>query len=917
MKPSIDTLSQLCPEADQSLVRQHLDQLDASYFEQFPPKDVAAHIRALAGLSSERPVDVIIQRTAEHEAECTVLGFDYPFAFSVITGVLASMGLSINSGEVFTYRRAASASAGVGARPARRMGSWHQRRRASTTLDTPTKRRRIIDYFRVTLPDDAQDDRWRQTLDSRLTEAITLLARREEEAADRAKKMVNEWVTRHLERTPTASEAALDPVRISFEQTDDQRNCMTIRAQDTPAFLYTLSTAMSLQNLSIERVRIRTAGRVIEDEIHFVGKRGEPITDQATLDRVRFTVLLTKQFSYFLDRAPDPFAALSRFEQLVEDILEKPEAGHWLEALAAPQAMRKLARLLGASDFLWEDFIRTQYESMLPMFEDPDTPDLGPQSKEDLARALDEALDGAVGLAEQSDRLNRFKDRQAFLIDLDHILNPSSEFEAFSRRLTDLAELLVGKATQCVYDDLARSYGEPREDDGAPATLAVFGLGKLGGVALGYASDIEVLFVYSNTGKTSGGKRGSISNTEFCTQLVQDFRHFVKAKREGIFEVDLRLRPYGKDGPMASSLGQFEQYYAAQGQAHDVERMALVRLRCIGGDKSLGQRIEAIRDRIVYEQTTIDPSAIWEMRGKQYDQKVSAREINAKYSPGALVDLEYTVQLLQVMYGSHVPSLRTPLIHTALEALQSAGVIDRREADQLVTTYRWMRHIINGLRMLRGSAKDLQLPPLDSQELTHLARRVGYHQIGTLSASWQLLTDAAFHGATVRTFVEKHFARSYLPAPETGNLADLALSGKLKPESRRAILRDRGFGDAQAADETLTNLCRQVADHYALARTLVRMHDLWRQREAADESLRQFGRLVAAADEPDAPVALLDANCRLLEVIAAALATGGTLCDRLVAHPDGMRALQDSPVLEESAAPEEIAPRLLELLSES
>lgn len=89
----------------------------------------------------------------------------------------------------------------------------------------------------------------------------------------------------------------------------------------------------------------------------------------------------------------------------------------------------------------------------------------------------------------------------------------------------------------------------------------MFGLGKLGGVALGYASDIELLFVYSANGDTTGGEQRTITNDEFFEQLARESSRFIKTKREGISQVDLRLRPYGNEGPLASSLRQFRGYY--------------------------------------------------------------------------------------------------------------------------------------------------------------------------------------------------------------------------------------------------------------------------------------------------------------------------------------------------------------------
>jgi glutamate-ammonia-ligase adenylyltransferase len=294
------------------------------------------------------------------------------------------------------------------------------------------------------------------------------------------------------------------------------------------------------------------------------------------------------------------------------------------------------------------------------------------------------------------------------------------------------------------------------------------GLGKLGGVALGYASDIELLFVYSDSGSTAGpegstagpeestagpeestagpegsasGPEGSTSgperldNSEFFDKLVREVLQLVHAKREGIFHIDLRLRPYGAAGPLGCSLESFCTYYASGGPAHSYERLSLVRLRAVGGDRSLGSQVERLRDEMVYSAQSIDLAELRALRARQVEEKTRIEPVpaspaaalsaipgaapgpvraNAKFSPGALVDLEYAVQILQVTHGAIEKRLRTPRIHEALDALASIGLVEHSEASELVAAYHFFRHLINGLRMLRGSAQDLFLPAPDS-----------------------------------------------------------------------------------------------------------------------------------------------------------------------------------------------------------
>jgi [glutamine synthetase] adenylyltransferase / [glutamine synthetase]-adenylyl-L-tyrosine phosphorylase len=791
MPADVQSIATQCAGLDAEMVGRFLERFDPDYLARFEPDQVAEHVRGLSQLSADQPVRVLLNDEGEGWASCAVLAFDHAFEFSLITGVLAGMGFRIESGDVFTLPPAegaalGSASASQGGRPVHR-SLWRRRfaqsaaRRASRLsappLRDPVKQAVILDYFRGQRDGDEPFDAWADRLRARMGEVIGLLDRGDEASVQQAKRRVNEMVTERLARLEMDRSPVMQPIELAIDQVaagPRQRTRLKIIGQDTPAFLYSLATALSLHGLSIERVRIHSEGTRAEDELHVVDAHGRPITDETALERIRLSVLLTKQFTYFLDNAPDPFTALTRFEQLTEWVSDLPQptsegeasARHeWLDALADPAAMQELAKLLGASDFLWEDFIRQQYETLLPIFSPQVEGRRFCDPMETLPLRLEQELESAVGLAEQQDRLNRFKDREIYRIDLDHILTPGSDFRELSERLVALAENLIAVATRLVYDDLVRSYGHPTLEDGQPCPYAVFGLGKLGGVALGYASDIELLYVYAGVGRTSGGKRGRMANPEFYGRLVQETTQSIKARHEGIFQVDLRLRPYGKDGPLACSLDQFRTYYGPHGRAHAFEKMALVRLRWLAGDPPLGFSVERLRDQFIYDQPgAIDLDALWEILAKQRHEKNRPGVLNAKYSPGALTDLEGTVQLLQVTHAGQAPQLRTPRVREALEGLCRARVIAARPFADLYGAYKFLRRLINALRMLRGNAQDLALPAAGSDELTHLARRMGYTGQTDRTPAEKLIDAFNTHTASVRAFIEEHFKR---PAPGT------------------------------------------------------------------------------------------------------------------------------------------------------
>ncbi|MCX5880190.1 MAG: glutamate-ammonia-ligase adenylyltransferase, partial [Deltaproteobacteria bacterium] len=543
--------------ADEKLRGEHIARLGERYSRIFSEKDVERHLAALARLSTRHPVEILLDPRRDGTLDCTVLAFDYPSEFSLITGILAGMGFSIVSGEVFTDEGIPQ--------------TVNKRKRLER--EDLGKRRRIIDLFSGVVATPFPLETWGAELRSRMEAAIRLLEKGDEASITEVKQQVNELVVRRLAPLQQDSYPVPYPVEIQIDEHAGAFTRLRVISEDTPAFLYALSNALSLHDVSIEHVRIRTIHGRVEDEIDLVDLRGRKIDNPELLNRVKFSVLLTKQFTYFLGAAPDPFTALSRFEQIVRDVVQKKKEKEWLDLLTHPHLLKDLARLLGASDFLWEDFIRLQYETLLPMLSPYVRTHPLAEATETLAERMREALKDALSLEEQGQRLNGFKDREIFFIDLDHILHPESTFDSFALALTRLAERVVDQGARLVYEDLTRRFGRPRTVAGLEARYAILGLGKLGGAALGYASDLELLFVYSDSGTTDGDK--PITNAEFFDRLVKGVTGLIKSKREGIFQLDLRLRPFGNAGPLAGSLDSFCRYYGPAGPSHSYERLAL------------------------------------------------------------------------------------------------------------------------------------------------------------------------------------------------------------------------------------------------------------------------------------------------------------------------------------------------------
>jgi glutamate-ammonia-ligase adenylyltransferase len=385
---------------------------------------------------------------------------------------------------------------------------------------------------------------------------------------------------------------------------------------------------------------------------------------------------------------------------------------------------------LRVSEFLWDDFLRMQYANLFPVVRDVDALETA-KSREQLQTELEDALRPVhAGPQPPSDdapwrqALNDFKDREMFRIDMRHILGHTAEFWEFSEELTDLAEVLVSLTYHLCHEDLRSVHGTPLLESGGLSDMAVCALGKCGGRELGFASDVELMFIYAGKGKTAG--QNAIATSEFYEKLVQTFVSAIRAKREGIFEVDLRLRPYGQAGSMAVSMEAFRRYFEPGGPAWAYERQALVKLRPIAGDANLGNEIARMRDEFLYTGEPFDATAMRAMRERQVRHLVAGGTFNAKFSPGGLVDVEYLVQGLQITHGYDNASLRLTNIRQAMVALAEAGILSEDDHARLRKAHTFLRWLIDGLRMVHGNAKDLTVPPYDSEAFAFLARRLRY-----------------------------------------------------------------------------------------------------------------------------------------------------------------------------------------------
>jgi len=703
-------------------IQRHLARLDPSYAATFDPLEIARHATMAEQLGPDHLVEVAADPLGQDYWRVTIVGYDYLGELSLICGLLFVYGFDIISGDIFTYEPLAEPGGqGSGEREGKSgdTHAFHPRRRRARGTREDT-RRKIVDVFTVrsTLPNRPAEFWTRYASDlAALVQRLPVGGQREVQG-ELAKRVALAL------RAPAAVTEQLYPIDIEIDNEESERyTVLRIDTPDTIGFLYEFTNALALNNIHIARVTVETIGNRVHDILYVTDAQGQKLTTPDQQRELRAAIVLVKHFTHLLPQTPDAETALLHFHQFVSELFRRPNWPDELADLERPEVLEALARLLGVSDFLWNDFLRMQHANLFPVVRDVDALAIM-KSKEQLRGELEVSLREARDRETQRAVLNAFKDRQMFRIDMRHILGYIERSGQFGMELTDVAEVVIEAAYRLCEAELRAQFGVPHLEDGLPCPLSICALGKAGGRELGFASDIELMFIFAGNGKTSGPE--VISTAEFYEKLTGCVAQAIQAKREGVFEIDLRLRPYGRAGSLAVSLESFRTYFAPGGPAWPYERQALVKLRPIAGDVTLGQQIVALRDELVYSGEPFDIAAMRAMRQRQIRQRVTAGTFNAKFSPGGLVDVEYLVQGLQIQYGHHNPSLRLTNTREAIAALAEAGILSPDDHPGLRDAHVFLRRLINALRMVRGNAKDLTVPPPDSEAFAFLARRLNY-----------------------------------------------------------------------------------------------------------------------------------------------------------------------------------------------
>lgn len=856
------------PEA----VEAHFRRLGSDYWNAFSPDEIAGHVATLQSLKPAEPWSVRVEELGEGLRGLTLIGGDFRGFFAAVSGFLASEGYDIRSGRAFTFPEAAG-----GAPRALSDGG-------------------VLDFLVIRHEDPARATREEG---ARLRAEMENLFRRfgrGESAAIRT-ELFRRIGARLEARGIRDGDDALPP-EIHVHAVHDATR-LVVRARDREGMLFCIAGALSLRGLSL--VTLLTDSRddgFFENTLVVAGPGGAPVREAVELEKIRAGIALMERLLRTLPGAVDLQAAAEGLQALVEDWLEESfdvfEPG--ARGSRDYDALPALSRVLTAGPRLWEAVDRIGPRAFRRMLGEL-AREAAPPDRAAHARALAEIPDKDPEARAKT--LRAWRDREILKAELDLLLTPSRDWRGFAARLGALAEGCLAFAFDTLRAELAERHGDP----GPCAFLA---LGKFGGGELGSGSDLEIVLVYADGPETTGpGPIEPVRRGEFFGRLMRDLSRLWAVPEGATFALDLRLRPHGDSGPLASGRAAWEEYYRPGGAALDYERQALIRLRAVHGDGALARELLGARDAIAYTDPPVPIEGTLELFARQAAAKEKTGSWNAKLGRGGLAELEYGVQFLQLRHGRARPSLRQHEWVRALEALLEAGVISLAEFEHLFGANTLLRRLVNALRLARGQSKDLYCPPPDSPGFAHLARRLGYVGRPGTTAESRLERDLARAQNVVAGFFRHRFLGGPRPEWLYESLAEALMDPESTPGEVAPALERLGMRDPEVARALFLDLFDALVEKRLAAACLLNAEGIIRRSPDPEGVLRHLVRFLRALEHPDLFIRQALHHPPLLERLLLVFANSNPLSDLAVREGDGFKTLIEPESLDKPRLPEE------------
>ena len=501
-------------------------------------------------------------------------------------------------------------------------------------------------------------------------------------------------------------------------------------------------------------------------------------------------------------------------------------------------------------------------------------------------------ISSAADLQELQRCLRRWRNRFQLWVVWRHLAH-AAPLEETCGSLSLLADSLIDLALARVYAWACEKEGTPiGEDSGDEQRLVVLALGKLGAGELNLSSDVDLIFAYPEAGRTDGGK----TNQQFFVRLAQQLIQALDTTTQDgfAFRVDMRLRPFGESGPLVMHFAAMEDYFVAQGR--DWERYAFIKARACAGDTQSGQMlIESLRPFVYRRYLDFGAvEALRVMKARLYAERNNPNDI--KLGPGGIRDVEFAVQVQQMIWGGRQADLQEPRLLAVLPRLVARGHLSGADHATLSAAYRFLRDTEHSIQA--EADRQTQILPAMAESQTRLALSLGFETYQTFEDALnrhRAGVEAIFAGVVDETDMRDSQGQRVWVQP--GDEAQLARFGFRDTEAiAQALLslaeaRDRPSVGVEGRDR-LDRLMPALLDHVG------RMPD-------PDQSLVRVVPVLKAVLRRSAYLALLHENPHTLAHFVELTQKSLWLAEALARHPLFFDSLLDERHL--SALPDKVA----------
>jgi glutamate-ammonia-ligase adenylyltransferase len=470
--------------------------------------------------------------------------------------------------------------------------------------------------------------------------------------------------------------------------------------------------------------------------------------------------------------------------------------------------------------------------------------------------------------------------------DLAGTLDVREATAAFSDAMDRLAGEVLARARSAVTE---------RHPHASDLPFAVIAMGKWGARELNYASDLDLVLVHDTVQDETASRAAALAlAAAFVTALS------ARAGDGSGLIVDADLRPEGSIGPLSRSLDSYTAYYARWGEPWELQ--ALLKARFVAGDAELGERFAALVEKVIWEQG-LDVDSLRSIRRLKEEAENGARTSDIKRARGGIRDVEFSVQLLQLVHGRLEPELRDPGTLDAIQALTDFGFIGEEDRDRLDDAYRFLRDLEHRIQL--WDLRQTQDLPQDPERRAQLGRSLGM----AIDPARQLEERLAEVRSVVRDVHERLYFRPILDALVGSPSARLGIA------QASLRLEALGFGDVNAARRALEELTGGLSRRSrAMHQVLPLMLDWLSLSPNPDLGLAQLRIVLANTPDHAALVTLLQVNPLAGERLCRLLGTSRLMGDLIDRIPEFVPRLADERLLGEIRSGPEETERLIGLL---